>query len=155
MKNIKFLFAIVVLGLLSFFYFQDKPATSSYELVDVKIYEVKDIVHSETHKTRDRDYNKNGDRVKKSFNENYYYDIHILNPSKYPEIKNVHESYLYDTEGYISDNWKDDEENEGYAIFEIYKNKKTGELESRLVEVHNHKKDAEMTAKMRLDEIKR
>lgn len=153
MKNIKLLFAFVVLGLLSFYYFQDKTDTSTHDLVDVKIYEVKDVVHRETHNTRDRDYNKNSDRVKKSFNENYYYDIHISNPSKYPEIKDVHESYLYDTEGYISDNWKDDEENEGYAIFEIYKDKKTGELDSRLVEVHTHKKDAEMFAKMRLDEI--
>lgn len=68
------------------------------------------------------------------------YDIYIANPSKYPEIKDVSESHMYHTEGCIGDNWKDGEGNKGYAVFEIYKDQKTGELDSKLATVHTHKK---------------
>ncbi|WP_042458740.1 hypothetical protein [Neobacillus dielmonensis] len=154
MNKVKLGLGIVVLGVLAFYYFQDPPSTSSNELVDVKIYEVKDVVHQETHKTRDRDYNIHNGRVKNSFNEHYYYDIYLSNPSKYPDITKVYEEYQYKTDGFISDNWRDDEGNEGYAVFEIYKDNKTDELKPKLVEVRNDKKGAEIVANMRLDGIK-
>lgn len=154
MKNIRSLVFIVLFVLLGFYYVQGATTSTSNELVDVKIYEVKDVVHTDTHRTRGRDYKLHGEGYKETYNETYYYDIYIANPSKYPEIKDVFESHLYHTKDSISDNWKDEEGNAGYAVFEIYKDKKTGELHSKLAEVRNTKMGAKIEANIILDGIK-
>lgn len=86
---------------INFLLLQGKTTPSSNALVDVKTYEVKDMVRSDTHKTRDRYYKKNVQGYKEGYNEAYYYDIYIANPSKYPEIKDVLEEHIYHMNGFV------------------------------------------------------